>query len=122
MMLGPTDCPCFFLPPENSHQRSPFTTDGGCEHFESFARSVIGISYFPAYCDNALKSWTSHVAMILPGYDSSIVGAKLPTTWFEVRLLTINLLFLKVCCEGARCLICTTVHNVAGLNHAKLPQ
>ncbi len=47
---------------------------------------------------------------------------ELPTTWFEVRLLVINLLFLKESREGARCFNCTTVLNHAQLNHAKLPQ
>lgn len=47
---------------------------------------------------------------------------ELPTNWFEVRSLVINLLFLKECCEGARCIRCTTVHNHAQLKHAKLPQ
>jgi len=47
---------------------------------------------------------------------------ELPTTWFEVRLLTVNLLFSKECREGARCFKCTTMLNHAQLNHAKLPQ
>jgi len=47
---------------------------------------------------------------------------ELPTTRFEVWLLLVNLLFSKECCEGARCLNCTTVHNHAQLNHAKFPQ
>jgi len=44
------------------------------------------------------------------------------TTWFEVRALVVNLLFSKVCGEGARYFRCTTVHNHAQLNHAKFPQ
>jgi len=47
---------------------------------------------------------------------------ELPTTWFEVRLLTINVLFSKEYREGARCIRCTTVHNHAQLSHAELPQ
>ncbi len=47
---------------------------------------------------------------------------ELPTTWFEVRSLFGNLLFLKVYREGARCMKCTTKHNRAQLNHANLPQ
>ncbi len=55
-------------------------------------------------------------------YIAIVSNKAMQTAWFEVRSLDCNLLLLKKGCWGARCFKCTTMHNRAPLNHAKLPQ
>jgi hypothetical protein len=52
----------------------------------------------------------------------SALKAMVPTTWFEVRLRVVNLLFSKKCREVARCMKCLTMHSAAKLTHAIVPQ
>ncbi len=70
----------------------------------------------------SFQRWIDHQVCVKHAGVARPERFELPTTWFEVRSLVVNLLYLKKCREDARCFRCTTVRNHAQLNHAKFPQ
>jgi hypothetical protein len=74
---------------------------------------MVFVAWFAAAI-GAIGVWLGHVRRgLLTIYFA--IGATIvsPILRFEVRLLDVNLLFLKECREGARCFKCTTVHDDA---------
>ena len=69
----------------------------------------------------SFQRWTDHEVCVKHAGVARPERFELPTTWFEVRSLVVNLLFSKEYREGARCMKFTTVHNHAQPKHAKIP-